>query len=128
MLELSMLKEFSINILRWGVLIFGILDAYKYKYMADKIVRLKSSKGTSRKFLNISIVYRILLFLYSFYILNDWSIFWGCVIALFTLSEVYYYGYIHYPYKYRGLRNFRRPPLLKYIWNSIVPNKYAKRL
>lgn len=112
----------------WIVFVTGILDAYKYKLISNKISRLKSSKEHSRTFLNVSIIYRLLLLIYGFFVLEDWVITWGCLIALYTLSETFIAMYNHYPYKRRGLKNFRKPSLLKYTINSLLPNHIRKRL
>lgn len=113
---------------RYIVLILGILDSWKYHFLAQKMARYKSSRDVSRKFTNISILYRVVLFIYAYFLLNDWVISISCIIALFTLAEAMYYGYMYYPYKKRGLKNFKRPPFLTYLWTSIVPNKFSKRL
>lgn len=117
-----------IDILRYSLLAMGIWDAYKYKIMSNKMAKFKSSKEHSRTFLNGSIIYRILLWLYASIVLNDWVIKWTCAIALLTLGEAWYTMYIHYPYKGRGLNNFKRPSMLKYAINSLLPNHIRKRL
>ena len=118
----------TLLILKWGVLITSILDSWKYRFLALKVKHMKCSKAVSRKFLNISIIYRIFLLAYSALVLKDWIIGVSCIIALLTLFETHYYTYIYYPYKYRGLKNFKRPSVLKYILNSLVLNKYASKL
>ncbi len=120
--------DIFVNILRYSLFGMGIWDAYKYKLMSSKISRLKSSKEHSRTFLNGSIIYRILLWLYAWLILNDWVITWTCVFALYTLLEAWYAMYLHYPYKTRGFKNFKRPSILKYAINSLLPNHIRKRL
>ena len=116
------------EILRWSLLIISLADSYKYKMISNKIAKLKSSREHSRTFLNISIIYRILLFIYSFFVLKDWVITWSCVIALYTLGEAFIAMYNHYPYKTRGFKNFKRPSLWKYTVNSLLPNHIRKRL
>ena len=120
--------ELLIDILRYSLFAMGIWDAYKYKIMSNKIAKLKSSKEHSRTFLNGSIIYRVLLWLYAWLVLDDWVITWTCVIALVTLIEAWYIFYLHYPYKTRGFANFKRPSIWKYFWNSILPNHIRRRL
>ena len=117
-----------IEILRWTVFLISLLDCWKYKIISNKISRLKSSREHSRTFLNISIVYRILLLIYSFFILKDWVLIYSCLFALYTLAEAFYYVYYWYPYRMRGCKNFKRPSIWKYFWNSILPNHVRTRL
>ena len=120
--------EILIDILRYSLFVMGVWDAYKYKAMSNKMCKLKSGKEHSRSFLNGSIIYRILLWLYAWLVLKDWVIIWTCVIALGTLIEAWYTLYLYYPYKTRKLSNFKRPSLWKYFINSWIWNKYRKRL
>ena len=120
--------DILVDILRYSLFIMGVWDAFKYKIMSNKMARLKSSKAHSRTFLNGSIFYRILLWLYAWIVLEDWVIKWTCVIALLTLGEAWYIMYMTYPYKGRGLNNFKRPSMLKYAINSLLPNHIRKRL
>lgn len=120
--------EFFTELLRWSVLIVSIADSYKYKFLSNKISRMKSSREVSRKFINVSILYRVLLLMYSYFVITDWMLIWSCIIALYTLAEAFYYVYLYYPYKRRGLKNFKRPSLLKYTWNSLLPNNIRKKL
>ena len=120
--------EILTEILRYSLFIMGVWDSFKYKIMSNKMAKLKSGKEHSRTFLNGSIIYRVLLWLYAWLILKDWVITWTCVIALFTLAEAWYTLYIFYPYKTRGFKNFKRPSIWKYFWNSILPNHVRTRL
>lgn len=122
------MKELAIDALRYIVLIASIADSYKYKFLSNKISRLKSSREVSRKFINISIFYRVFLLLYSYLILEDWMMIWSCFIALYTLAEAFYYVYLYYPYKNRKKKGFKRPSLKTYAWNSLLPNRIRKRL
>ena len=117
-----------IHLLKWIVFSTSILDCWKYKIISNKISRLKSSREHSRTFLNISIIYRFFLLIYSFFILDDWVIYGSCCFALYTLIEAFVAMYNHYPYKGRGLKNFKKPSLLKYTINSLLPNHIRKRL
>lgn len=120
--------DILIESLRWFVLVTGVFDSWKYKFLSQKVARMKSSREISRKFINVSIIYRIFLLIYAWCVLRDWVITWTCIIALYTLAEAFHAVYWYYPYKKRGLRNFKRPSMTRYVWNSIVPNRWAKRL
>ena len=123
-----MVGEFLIDVLRWSVLILGFFDAYKYKMLSRKIARFKSSREHSRTAINLTISFKSLLLFYSLIHLKDWVVTWTCLIALYTSLETFYNIYLFYPYKTRGLSNFKRPPLGKYIVNSLLPNHIRKRL
>ena len=116
------------ELFKYLVLILGMLDSWKYHFLAQKMVRIKSSRDVSRKLSNIGILYRIVLFIYAYYILNDWVISISCIIAIYTLGETIYYSYIYYPYKNKKKKRFKRPSFLKYVINSLLPNMYVKRL
>ena len=120
--------DILIDILTYSLFMMGVWDAFKYKIMSNKMAKYKSSKEHSRTFLNGSIFYRILLWLYATFVLHDWVIKWTCGIALLTLGEAWETMYKHYPYKGRGLNNFKRPSRLVYLWNSLLPNHIRKRL
>ena len=120
--------EILINVLRGAVLITGCLDAYKYRFLTMKVARLKSSREISRKFLNASIVNRRIFFAYVSFVLRDWTLSLVSVIALYTMCEAFYHVYLYYPYRNRGLKNFKRPDIWVYFLNSISPNKNRKRL
>lgn len=117
-----------IEILKWSVLLIGGLDAYKYKFLVQKISRLKSSREISRKFINISLLKNFIFLVASVTYLNDWAVMYVSLISLYTGGEAFYYVYYWYPYKTRGLKNFKRPSLWKYTWNSILPNDIRERL
>jgi len=116
------------ELFKYFVLILGMLDSWKYHFLAQKMARLKSSRDISRKFSNIGILYKVVLFVYAYFILADWVISITCIIALFTLSETLYYGYLFYPYKNRKKKGFKKPSLCRYIIHSLTPNKYIERL
>ena len=117
-----------IILLRIMVFITGMLDSYKYRFLTMKISRLKSSREISRKFLNASILSRSVLLLYVSLVLRDWTLTCVSVVALYTMCEAFYYVYKFYPYRNRGLKNFKRPPILEYFKHSIRSPKNRKRL
>lgn len=122
------MKEIFINALRILVFITGMLDSYKYRFLTMKISRLKSSREISRKFLNASLLSRIVLLLYVSLVLNDWTLTCVSVVALYTMMEAFYYVYKFYPYRNRGLKNFKRPSMWVYFKNSIRSPRDRKRL
>jgi len=114
--------------LKWLVLITGIADAFKYKLLAQKVGRLKSSREISRNFINISLLKNFVLFLWAYFFIKDWAITWSCIISFWTGIEAFFVVYTHYPYRMRGMKNFKRPGILEYTLNSIIPNSKRKRL
>lgn len=116
------------EIFKLWVLFWGMADSWKYHLNAKAIVKYKSTYGASRKSTNIAIVYRTSLFLYAYYFLHDWVIYISCVLGLYTLAELFYIHYLHYPYKNKKRKNFKRPSMWKYFIHSITPNKFHKRL
>jgi len=114
--------------LKWLVLITGIADAFKYKLLAEKVGRLKSSREISRNFINISLLKNFVLFLWAYFFLKDWAVTWSCLISLWTGGEAFIVVYKNYPYRMRGMKNFKRPSIWTYTLNSIIPNKNRKRL
>lgn len=122
------MENIAITILQVLVLITGLFDAYKYKFMAQKVARLKSSRGNSRKFLNASIISRLVLLAYVWFGLHDWILTIVSLIALYTMGEAYYYVYCYYPYRNRGLKNFKKPSIVKFIRHSLSLKRNKKRL
>jgi hypothetical protein len=110
------------------VFIAGLLDAYKSRFLTKKILRYKSSKGASRTFNNISIVYKVFLSLYAIFHLHDWVVTICSLVALYTAIELWWVTYLNYNYIGRGRFGFKRPHPLYYLWNSLLPNSIAKRL
>jgi len=107
--------------------ITGIWDGYKYHWSAQAIRRTQTAKGQSRKFINaalsndlIRIVYCILIF--------DWWLVASSLFALVFMVEHWWCVYRFYPYRCRGLYGFKRPNILLYLINSLLPNKIRKRL
>lgn len=118
----------DILILQWLVLITGILDAIKYKFISQKVSRYKSSKEQSRKMINLTLLKNFILLIYGHFYLNDWAISITCMVSLYTCSEAFYYCYTYYPYKNRKRKGFKKPSIITYTINSLTPNKYAKKL
>lgn len=110
------------------VLFFGLLDAYKYKLITNKVKKYKSSRGQSRLATNYAVIHKILLAIWSIFYLKDWVVATSALLALYTSVELWYEIYLNYPYKYRGLNNFKRPNTLTYFINSWYPNRKKYRL
>jgi len=121
--SLDTIKEF------FGIaLIFtGLFDAGKYSLQAWKIQKVKSAKAQSRKFVLMAIGNDVIKTIYSIFIL-DIYIFLSSVIALFCMLHLWYVVYLYYPYKHRGLQYFKRPSLLKFTINAMVPNNIREHL
>ena len=110
------------------VLIAGLLDSWKYRLLTSKIRIHKSSKGQSRLFTNVAIFHKLLLSIWSIFYLHDPVVAIATILALYTSCELWYTIWVYYPFKNRGRFGFKRPNVLYYIYNSLLPNKFAKKL
>lgn len=115
------------------MLITGFFDAYKYHWQSQSIRKAGIAKGHSRKFINTAIhndhVRVLYLFLmYLVYGRMDWFLMFAAIIATIFMTELWFTIYWFYPYRYRGLYNFKRPNVYVYFINSLLPNKYRRRL
>lgn len=122
------MQEILIEILKYVVLITGIFDAYKYRLQAIKVCRLKSSREISRMSLMYAIFHRIPLLVYVWLILNDKILIIISCMALYLMLEAFYYVYNFYPYRNRGLKNFKKPSMWIFLKDIFSKNKYGKRL
>jgi hypothetical protein len=118
-----MLKEIFGTLL----VLTSILDAIKYTIQALKIQRVKTAKSMSRKFINFALLNDIIKLGYGCIIL-DWFIISSSILSLICMIHLWYIIYYFYAYRMRGCANFKRPSVLVYLWNSILPNKYRPRL
>ena len=109
------------------LILTSILDAIKYYWSAANIKKLGTAKGRSRKFINAALLNGIVRLLYGIAKLDSFLI-TSSILALITITYNFYIIYMYYPYKYRNLLNFKRPPIWIYLVNSLIPNKYRKRL
>lgn len=110
------------------VFIAGLMDAFKQRFLTKKVLRYKSSKGTSRLFINYGIIHKVLLTIWAIFYLHDWVVSISSLVALYTTIELWWVVYLNYDYIGRGRFGFKRPNILYYIYNSFLPNKIAKRL
>lgn len=115
------------NIVGWLLIWGGCLDAYKYVIQGIKIKKAQSARNVSRRFVNYAIICDVLKIVYSV-IIMDFYIFVISAIAIFCMAFMWYELYLWYPYRHRGLLNFKRPNIIHYLINSIVPNRIRKRL
>jgi hypothetical protein len=123
------MTEHTILVNIFGVLLIAtsILDALKYELEARRIIEAKTSKNRSRKFINWALLNDVIKFGYGIVIL-DFYIILTSVLSLITMCRMFYAQYLFYPYKYRGLTNFKRPSLFVYIINSWMPNSLRRKL
>ena len=111
-----------------ALLVFtSIFDALKYVVQANKIKRQRSAKGMSRRFTNWAISNDIVKLTYGIIII-DFYIILSSLMALCCMTYLWVETYLWYPYKHRGLSNFKRPNILLYLINSIIPNSIRKHL
>jgi hypothetical protein len=109
------------------LILTSIFDAIKYSLQAAKIRHVRTAKAQSRKFINFAIINDIVKLGYGF-VIYDFFIIVSSLLALFCMFDLWYTTYKYYPYKYRGLWNFRRPSIFLYLWNSLLPNRSRPKL
>ena len=121
--------EHSILVNTFGVLLIctGVLDAAKYALQGHKIQVAKSAKNFSRQFMNFALGNDIIKLAYGL-IIWDFYIILTSILALVTMIYMWYEIFLFYPYKRRGLLNFKRPNIFIYIINSLLPNTLRKKL
>lgn len=123
MIDLAMLKEV------FGILLIitGVFDAGKYSLQAWKIQKAQTARAQSRKFVLMAIGNDLIKTVYSIFIM-DIYIFLSSVLALFCMLHLWLVVYQYYPYKQRGLHNFKKPSLLTFTVNAMIPNQYRAHL
>jgi uncharacterized protein with PQ loop repeat len=122
-----MTHKLLVNII--GIILIGtsILDALKYELQAQKMLKAKSSKNISRRFINWALLNDLVKLLYGVLILDIYISFTS-ILSLVTMCHFWYVQYLYYPFRRRGLHNFKRPGLVTYFINSLIPNSKRKRL
>jgi len=110
------------------LILTSIGDGFKYTIQAIKIRQNKSSKNISRKFLNLAILNDIVKLIYGAITPTDFYIITSSLFALICMCHMYYEQWVFYPYKKRGLINFKHPNIFIYIVNSILPNRLRRHL
>lgn len=109
------------------LVITGIFDALKYTVQAHKIRKAKSASNMSRKFTNWAIANDIVKLSYAI-LIKDLYITISSILALICMLQLWYETYLWYPYRYRNLKNFKRPNILVYLFNSVLPNRIRRHL
>jgi len=108
------------------VVIFGTFDGIKYYWFAKKIKETKTSCSYSRKGLNVAIANDIIRIIYGIYIIDTYIIL-SSLFAALTMAYCWYQIYRFYPYKMKRYKN-KRPNIMLYLINSILPNRIRKHL
>lgn len=113
----------------FGVLLIitGIFDAAKYSIQAIKIQKAQSARTQSRKFVLMAIGNDLIKTAYSIFILDAY-IFLSSVLAMVCMLHLWFIVYKYYPYKHRGLYHFKRPGIIKFTINAMIPNRIRERL
>jgi len=121
--------EHNILVNIFGILLIGtgVLDAAKYALQGYKIQKAKSAKNFSRQFMNFALSNDIVKLCYGI-VIYDFYIILTSILALATMIYMWWEIYLWYPYKKRGLNNFRRPNILIYVINSLLPNSLRRKL
>jgi len=110
--------------------ITGIWDGFKYHWSASAVRKAKSAKGQSRKFINVAISNDIIRIIHCA-LLPDWWLVVSSIFALIFMLEHWIVVYIYYPYKTypkEKIIRLKRPNILRYFWNSLLPNKVRRHL
>ena len=105
----------------------GILDGVKYKWNADKIRQVRTSRGHSRQFINVALLNDVVRTSYGFMI-GDWYIVISSLFAMVFMIDLFVTIYTFYPYKNRNKTWFKKPNIFEYFINSILPNSISKKL
>lgn len=119
--------NYFINIIGIIFIITGALDAVKYAWEASKVKEAKSAKTHSRKFINCAILNDIVKLIYGICRFDIYIIITS-LLAIWTMCYLWWQIYVFYPYRQRGLHNFKRPNIFIYLWNSLIPNSKRKHL
>lgn len=122
-----MKNQIFINIFGWLFIVTSILDSLKYEVQSRKIIHSKSSKNLSRRFINWALLNDIVKLFYGIVII-DFYIILTSILSLITMTRMWYIQYLFYPYKMRGLKGFKRPNIVKYFINSLIPNRKREHL
>lgn len=109
------------------VIIAGMADAIKYHWEKLKIVKNKSSRDCSRKFVLAAVLSNIVILVYVLMI-KDIPLILIKTVGLFLMCDLYMSVYRYYPYKNRKKRGWKRPNIVEYTWNAVLPNNIRVRL
>jgi len=120
-------NQVAINIVGFLLVLTSILDSLKYEIQTQKMLKAKSSKNISRRFINWALLNDLVKLAYGVVIFDIYIVLTSCL-SLITMCHFWYVQYLFYPYIKRGLINFRRPSIWKYFVNSLQRNSKRKRL
>jgi len=115
------------DILGGLLIITSIFDALKYSLQARRIQKAETAKSMSRKFINFALTNDFVKLSYGV-VIQDLFIIFSSILALGCMIDLWWQIYYWYPYKCRGLNGFKRPNIILYLINSILPNRIRKRL
>ena len=125
--------KWLLDIIGTYILFTGFGDGLKYHWQANAIRKVGIAKGHSRKFINMALhndharTFYFILFLYVMGFVDIYLLL-CTLVAIIFMTELWFTIYFYYPYRGRGLYNFRRPSLWTYFINSLISNKIRKRL
>jgi hypothetical protein len=122
-----MTREIMIEILGVVLICSGLINGIRYRWSALKIKEIGIARGHSRKSMNTAIFDDTVKLLYGA-IRMDLYLVGSATAALTFMIYKWCIIYLYYPYRGRGLINFKRPSVIHYLINSIIPNKYRRRL
>lgn len=105
----------------------GLLDAWKYIWHVQAIHKVRTASGHSRKFANAAITQDLVKLIYGI-VIRDLYIILSTILALITMSYYFFTIYKFYPYRRRNKANFKRPNIILYTINSLLPNSVRKHL
>jgi uncharacterized protein with PQ loop repeat len=109
------------------LIVTSIFDAIKYSIQARRIQKEKTAKSMSRKFINFALTNDFVKLGYGI-VINDLFIILSSILALVCMIDLWWQIYWFYPYKMRGCINFKRPNIILYLINSVLPNRIRRRL
>ena len=107
--------------------ITGLCDGYKYHWSANSIRRIGTAKGRSRKFINAALINNLMRISHCILVGNLWVVL-SSLFSLIFMIEHWFVVYWYYPYRKRTQFGFKRPSILLYLINSLLPNKIRRRL
>ena len=113
----------------FGVLLIltGLFDAFKYTLQAWKIQKVGTARAQSRKFVLMAIGNDLIKTIYSIVIMDAY-IFISSITAMLCMIHLWCVVYKYYPYRMRGMWNFKKPGLIKFTINAMIPNRIRERL
>lgn len=109
------------------LLILGVVDGAKYIVQANKVIQNRTSKGISRFFIDLAWLVDLGKIICGIVVMEKWLVITN-VIGFICVGYLFLAVYNFYPYKRRGLNGFKKPNIILYTINSLLPNSIRKRL